>query len=94
MLGGGLQHRLRFGERRLGGLYLRRADVEFPLRTGALLDELPGALGLDLGQIDLALLLDDGGSGDGEVFLRGRDAGVGLGQLCVQRIGVELDQHL
>ena len=58
------------------------------------LDQVAGALGLDLGELDLALLLDDGRLGDRQLLLRGGDARLGLGQLRLQRDGVQLHQHL
>ena len=94
LLRGGLQHRLRLREGGLGRLQLRRADVELALRAGALLDQLLRAVDLDLGELDLALLLDDRGLGDRQLLLRGRDARLGLGQLRLQRDGVQPHQHL
>ena len=94
LLLGGLQPRLRFGEGGLGRFELRLADVQLPLRAGVLRDELPGAFDLDLGELDLALLLDDGGLGDRQPLLRGGDARLGLGQFGLQRDGVQPHQHL
>jgi hypothetical protein len=75
-------------------LQRHRADVVFPLRPRALFDQLPGALALDPGERDLALAPDDARVDDRHLFPRGGDARAGLGQLRVDRDGVQPRQHL
>ena len=80
--------------RRLGCLQRRSAHIQILLRAGALGDESGAAFDLDLGKFDFALAPDDGRLGDRRLFLRGGDVCLGLGQLRLQRSGVQTDQYL